>query len=139
MARPANEAPSAFSWSTGGWFGTQVGSTLWLFVLSLVLSGRDAWSAGVCFGAFAAVNVWGTHLWRSRGRLRAYTALQSLLLAVSLVVAVVVVVVNQRAPSHPPPADARLSSDLPYWTIAAAPALMLVFFLRERAVRRQGS
>ena len=39
-------AGGAFAWKTGAWFGAQVGSTLWLVVLGIVLSLRDDSSPG---------------------------------------------------------------------------------------------
>jgi hypothetical protein len=76
------------------------------------------------------------YLWRSRERLSAHAGLQRFLLVTSVVVALVVVVVNTRGLSEPPTPGAVVSTYLPYWVIAAAPALMLLFFVRERKVKR---
>jgi hypothetical protein len=136
VASDENNTRSAFGWYPGGWFGAQFGCTLWLLILGSVLFRKDALAASVCAASFVVLNTWGLYLWRSRGRLTAYAGLQRFLLAVSVIIAAVVVVVNSRGLSEPPSPGALVSTYLPYWVIAAAPALMLLFFLRERKVRR---
>ena len=37
MASSENRTPAAFAWNVGGWFGTQIGCTLWLLILGFVL------------------------------------------------------------------------------------------------------
>ena len=136
MATDAKSTPSAFAWNAGGWFGTQFGCTLWLLILGFVLLRKDALAAWVCVASFLVLNAWGFYLWRGRERLRAYVGLQRFLLAASVIIAVVVVVVNTRGLSEPPTPEALVSTYLPYWVIAAGPALMLFFLVRERTVRR---
>ncbi len=136
MASSGNSAPSTFAWNAGGWFGAQVGCTLWLLILGFVLFRKDALAGWTCVASFFVLNAWGLYLWRSRERLSAYAGLQRFLIAASVVIALVVWVVNTRGLSEPPTPGALVSTYLPYWVIAAAPALMLLFFLRERKVRR---
>ncbi len=131
-----NSAPHAFSWNAGGWFGSQLGCTLWLLILGFVLLSRDALAASVCLAGFLALNAWGLYLWRGRQGLSPYSAIQRFLLAASVVIAVVVAVVNVRGVSEPPAAGALVSTYLPYWVIAVAPALMVLFFLRQRGLNR---
>lgn len=136
MTTDENVAPSSFTWNAGGWFGSQLGCTLWLLILGLVLLRKDAVSAWVCVASFAILNVWGFHLWRVRGRLSAYAGLQRFLLAASVLIAAVVLVVNVRGVSEPPAPGSLVSTYVPYWVIGVAPALMLLFFWRERMVKR---
>jgi hypothetical protein len=136
MVADANSARSAFIWNVGGWFGSQLGCTLWLLILGFALLSNDSLAAWVCLASFAVLNAWGLYLWRRRKQLRAYAGLQWFLLAASVIIALVVVVVNSRGVSVPPGPGALVSTYLPYWVVAVAPALMLVFFLRERAVKR---
>jgi hypothetical protein len=131
-----SNTPSAFAWNAGGWFGAQLGSTLWLLILGLVLSRKDTLTASVCVASFVVLNAWGLYLWRSRERLSAYAGLQRLLLGASVIIALVVVVVNGRGLSEQPSPGALVSTYLPYWVIAVAPALMLLFFLWDRQVKR---
>jgi len=140
MTTDGSSAPSAFSWNAGGWFGSQLGCTLWLLILGLVLLWKDAFAAWACVGGFVVLNAWGLVLWSRRERLSAYSAMQRFLAAASVVIGVVAVVVNGRGASEPPAPGALVSTYLPYWVILAAPGLMLLFFLRERSARsRRGS
>lgn len=136
MTTDGNRTPSVFAWNAAGWFGAQGGCTLWLLILGFVLLRKDSLAAWACVASFLVLNAWGLYLWRSRERLSAYAGLQRFLLAASVIIAVVVVVVNTRGLSEPPTPGALVSTYLPYWVIAAAPALMLLFFFRERKVRR---
>ena len=129
-------AASAFVWSPGGWFGAQLGSTLWLLILGCVLLRRDATGGALCLGGWALLNAWGGLLWSRRGRLDPYAAFQLFLGAASLVFAAVVLVLRDRGLSEHPLAGGAVSTYLPLWVIALAPALMLVFYLRERSVKR---
>jgi len=134
---PENERPrSSFAWNAGGWFGSQLGCTLWLLILGLVLLRKDAVAAWVCVAGFVVLNVWGLYLWRSRVRRSAYSGVQRFLVVASVMIAVVVLVVNARGASEPPAGGSLASTYLPYWAMAVAPTLMLIFLLRERFVAR---
>jgi len=136
MATDENASNTAFFWNAGGWFGSQLGCTLWLLILGFVLLSRDSLAGVLCLTSFVALNAWGLFLWRRREHLSAYAGLQRFLLAVSLVIALVVVVLNGRGVPEPPVPGNLVSTYLPYWCIAVAPTLMLFFFLRERKVKR---
>lgn len=127
---------SAFCWYPGGWFGAQLGCTLWLFILGGVLRPKDSLASWLCIGSFVVLNAWGLYLWSRRKILRAYAGLQLFLLGASLVIALIVVVVNSRGLSEPPAAGGWVSTYLPYWVIAVAPVMMLLFFIKERRARR---
>lgn len=128
-----NQTSPTFVWNAGGWFGSQFGCTLWMLILGFVLLARDFLAAWVCIAGFVVLNVWGLYLWQARARRRAYAAIQWFLLAASGVIAIVVVTVNVRGLSEPATAGALVSTYLPYWVVAVAPGLMLVFFWRQRA------
>ena len=67
MATEQNIAPSSFTWNVGGWFGSQLGCTLWLLILGLVLFRKDSLSAWACVASFLVLNAWGFYLWRVTG------------------------------------------------------------------------
>jgi hypothetical protein len=136
VATEENSTPSAFAWYAGGWFGAQFGCTLWLLILGFVLFCKDVLAAWVCVASFLVSNAWGLYLWRSRERLTAYAGLQRFLLVASVIIALVVVVVNSRGLSEQPTQGSLVSTYLPHWVVVAAPAVMLMFFLRERKARR---
>ena len=139
MTTDGKSAASEFSWNAGGWFGSQLGCTLWLLILGSILLSKDSLAALACLGGFIGLNAWGLYLWRRREQLSAYAGLQRFLAAAAVIIAVVVLAVNGRGLSEPPAPGALVSTYLPYWVIALPPALMLLFFLRELKVKqRQG-
>ena len=79
MSPREDSIPSTFSWNAGGWFGSQVGCTLWLLILGLVLLPKDPLAAGSCIGGFVVLNAWGFFLWRRQATLRAYSGIQRFL------------------------------------------------------------
>lgn len=137
MTAVESNGKSAFAWNAGGWFGAQIGSTLWLLILGAVLLPGDSLTAWACLSGFLALNGWGWHLWHRRQHLGAHAALQRFLAAATAVIAGVVALVNARGLSEPPAPGALVSTQLPYWVVGVAPALMLVFYLRERGARRK--
>jgi hypothetical protein len=84
---PSHLAPGAclgagkLQWSVGGWFGSQLGMTLWMLLAAGVLTTSSLQIAGVVFAIFIAVNAAGYVLWRRRATLAPHTAFQLLLLA----------------------------------------------------------
>lgn len=118
------------NWNAGGWFGSQLGCTLWMILLSNQLASRDTLAAAACVAGFALLNLLGIILWRRRARMTMYRGIQLLLVAVALVVAVVVVLVRQRVPEL----------YFPYWTLLVAPGLMLFMRgQRSNMLRKSGA
>jgi hypothetical protein len=129
--------PTAFTWNLGGWLGSQLGGTLWILILGLLLVPRDFGAGSVCLGVFVLCNLGGFLLWRSRQSLSAYAGLQGLLAILFAGVVVVYVTLLLRGPSKPPEPGALVSTSLPLVVVVMFPALMLLFYLRERSVRRR--
>ena len=71
-----------FQWNTGGWFGTQVGSTCWLFFGAISFLSQTPRLAALLLGCFASANLVGTIIWRNRGKVDPYRAIQDLLLVI---------------------------------------------------------
>ncbi|MFO0810484.1 MAG: hypothetical protein U0746_17805 [Gemmataceae bacterium] len=71
--------PGYFRWNAGGWFGGQLGGTAWLFVGAVVLVPSAIGVAVVWLACFTVANVVGAWLWFRRDRIRAYPAIQLLL------------------------------------------------------------
>lgn len=116
---------SPFGWSAAGWFGAQVGSTIWLLVLGLAMFADDLTSGALALAGFAGGNLWGLALWRRCDRLSAYSGLQWMMIGLLVVFAAVVLVTNARVPSIL----------LPYWVIAVPLPLMAMFWMRQQAAR----
>ncbi len=134
MAFDGKRGPGRFQWNRGGWFGGQIGSTLWLILLggSLLMRGRSAGAALLALGLIP--NLVGTWLWRHRRTRSPYSALQ-LLVAVAGACALVGLQVLSR--SGLPPASLGLPSG--FGLLLIYPGLMVLFHFRERAARKASS
>jgi len=113
---------SPFQWN-GGWFGIQLGGTLWMFLGSLAMLSVSPVAGVVFFVAFALANALGLALWARRGQLRIYTAVQVFLLGLAALSIVCVTVADWCR--QIPDADA-------YWSMLIFPSLMVQFYLHER-------
>ncbi|MBK7878088.1 MAG: hypothetical protein IPJ77_20710 [Planctomycetes bacterium] len=133
---PSPASRTAFRWNASAWFGTQVGSTLWMLPLALLLFPRDAAVAGAVLAGFLLLNGWGLVLWRAREHRTAHAGFQLFLAAAAVSFALVVFLVNARGLSTAPNGGELTSTWVPWWVLAVAPAMMLVFYARERAARR---
>ncbi len=125
---------SAFQWNKGSWLGSQVGSTLRMGLLGATLLAHDTIAAVSCLAIFLVLNVWGWSLWRKRERHTAYAAFRIYMLACIPAFTLVAAVVNSRQDAKDWDKGSISETGLPYW-IAAVPALMLlVLYLKERAL-----
>ena len=66
------------SWNAGGWFGSQVGGTVWILVAAGLSAVEDVSIGLVLLGIFTVPNVVGYLLWR-RKPLSCYAAIQALI------------------------------------------------------------
>ncbi len=69
------------TWNAGGWFGSQLGSTLWLAISAALLAARSVTVASTVFALFVVANFVGIVLWRRRARISVLSAMQVLLAA----------------------------------------------------------
>jgi hypothetical protein len=138
-AKEPMKGPGCFQWSTGGWFGSQVGSTCWMVVGGVPLA-FHAPLIGVTFLiCFAVANAIGTWLWLRRDRLRPYSAIQMLLLVIAICGLVALVTFDVLRP-----ASVRLDLTSQYggdldkgylFFLVGVPLGMVWFHLMERSVR----
>jgi hypothetical protein len=77
----AMPGPGHFQWNAGGWFGSQLGGTIWMLIGAAVLLPAAPDVATVWLIGFTVANAIGAWLWRRRDRVRPYPAMQALLLA----------------------------------------------------------
>ena len=128
----------AFSWNAGGWFGGQVGATLWLGILGALLALQDLTGGLVALGAWAVPNVLGIRLWRQRARRDAYASLQLLIAVAGLCALAAVAFLSARSAY----VGLMERHGTQTWSVFAAllvyPAIMLQFWLQQRAARRAG-
>lgn len=136
LAAPASRGGEPASWSAAGWFGAQVGCTLWIAILGARVWSSSAALGGVLLALFAAPTALGVLLWIARRRLGPHAALQALLALAGSAGALAAAVVKRYG--TPLGIEPQLGVD-PLAILLAFGALMLVFFLRDRLARRRAA
>ncbi|MCP3903239.1 MAG: ABC transporter ATP-binding protein [Planctomycetes bacterium] len=135
MERTPRVGPGRFQWNQAGWFGAQIGSSLWLLITAAIMFARD-WRLGLLtLACFLAPNIVGTMLWRRRDRIAPYPAIQIML--ATLAGAAVLAVVVLHAADHLQYLDPRLGSEAWYLALLVIPAMMIAFHAMERAGERR--
>ena len=54
--------PGIFQWNTGGWFGAQLGGTVWMLLAAIWMAPLNPWLAVLWLLCFAVVNAVGAWL-----------------------------------------------------------------------------
>ena len=121
-----------FQWNRGGWFGGQVGATLWLLLLGATLLAKGHGVGAVALLLGLAANGVGVALWRRRDRMEPYPAIQLMIGACGLAALLAVLAVSL---SDPSPEAQEMTPSLPL--LLVYPALMALFHLQERAARKR--
>jgi len=62
-------------WNTGGWFGGQLGGTLWILISAAISLGHDISTGIILLALFLVPNIVGLILWRQK-KLTCYQSLQ---------------------------------------------------------------
>lgn len=130
MKLDGKRGAGAFQWNRGGWFGCQVGATLWPLLLGVgtFIHVRPLGTLLIALGLVP--HGVGIALWRRRHGLAPYPAIQALLAACGLAALLSVVAVKAAGLS---PSSLGLPSG---WVLLMYPVLMLAFHHREERVRR---
>jgi hypothetical protein len=116
----------ASHWHAGGWFGSQLGGTAWLFIGALVVVFESPASAAVLLGCGLASNLVGFVLWSQRTRLNPYRALQILTVVVVLAGAVATRWLELRGEFHL--LDPRVGPHTMYGLLLALLFILLALF-----------
>lgn len=133
--------PGRFQWNPGGWFGPQIGATVWLLAAALILAPQHIEAGGIALLCFLFPNIFGLILYRRRNRIAPYPALQWLILLIGIVSTIFVVYLNRSGLVQE--VDPRLGYG--QWGFYLLPVLfgglMVVFHWMERTAvqRRKGS
>jgi hypothetical protein len=121
-----------FQWSPGGYFGAQLGGTLWLLSF-LWFAPLAPEAAGLGLGLFAAANAVGFALWWGRDRIAPYVGVQLLLLACAAAGVAAFAGLTALRPSL---ASRLLKSPRDWMPLLVFPAIMVAFHLMEASARR---
>lgn len=118
------------NWNAGGWFGAQVGATVWILVAGVLTTTRDLSTGMVLLLLFIIPNLVGTALWWSR-KLSCYASTQ-LLIGVSGVCGLLAVYVSENTNVWTQiQKGGQVSATSTYWIIGLVfGGLMLMFYLR---------
>ncbi|MCU7810732.1 MAG: hypothetical protein KZQ77_05780 [Candidatus Thiodiazotropha sp. (ex Notomyrtea botanica)] len=118
------------NWNAGGWFGGQVGATVWMLVAAVLTAIRDLSMGMVVFLLFAVPNIIGLMLWLSR-KLSCYASTQ-IIIGISGVCGLATVYVLERANAWMQmQTGGQVSAQSSYWIIGLVfGGLMLMFYLR---------
>lgn len=130
MELQGKRGAGAFQWNRGGWFGSQIGATLWLVLLGgvFLVQSRPVGALLVLCGVVP--NLLGFALWRRRHSVSPYPAIQ-ILIAVCGVGALVGMLALRIVGL-----DESESGMPSLWFLLMYPGLMLMFHLQEQAARR---
>ncbi|HKJ23596.1 MAG TPA: hypothetical protein VKB65_02150 [Myxococcota bacterium] len=128
MELQGKPGPGRFQWSRGGWFGAQIGATVWLLLLGVLMLDRGRSSGAVVLALGLAVNGLGVWLWRARHEREPYPSIQ-ILLGACAVAAVASVLLASTADL-----EGGFTPSLP--TLLVYPGLMAIFHLQEQAARK---
>lgn len=135
MSQDIPSPPSAFGWNSG-WFGAQIGGTLWLLVGAWQLSSPAPSVAGIWVGCFALANVAGSLLWSRRRQIRAFTAYQLLLATLTIDFLIAASVLNHFGSGGQfSETEMRQMYWVPLLPLVAMPAFVIFEFQARRAKR----
>lgn len=138
ITKQSRLGPGRFQWNTGGWFGTQLGSTVWLLVTALSLLPKYFEAGVVTLSCFLITNIFGLILFLNRNRVAPYPAIQWLIGVIGLVSVIALIYLNRSGLVQE--IDPRLGDG--QWGFYLAPALfgglMAIFHIMERnAVKKR--
>jgi len=132
---PTMPAPTSPPWDAGGWFGPQIGATLWFFIAAFVLAPEHRQSAAIFLASGLIPNIVGFTLWRQRRRLNPHRALQILVLTIAVFSFLAVRWLDVRGEFGL--LDPRVSPRLMYAVLFSMSAMLLALFeAKERAWRK---
>jgi hypothetical protein len=129
----ASPNPGYFHWNFGGWFGSQLGASAWLFAGAFWFFPQEPVVGLVWVACGAAINGVGTLLWLNRGRLRPHLAIQVLHAVTGVCGAMALYAANTVQP------NAVRDMGWPgegYWALLIVPAMMIWFAAMEFGSRR---
>lgn len=118
------------SWNRGGWFGSQIGGTVWMLAAGILAAIRDPQTGMIVITLFSIPNIIGTALWVTR-ELSCYASTQ-IVIGASGVCGLAAVYFLERANTWMQiQSGSQIAAQSSYWTIGLVfGGLMLVFYFR---------
>ncbi len=138
MENPRNGV--GLRWNTGGWFGAQIGGTLWMLISALVLWWADAPEALLVLVCCAIPNLLATGIWIRRDRWRPLTAILTLFALIGAFSLAAIVVLDRAGSFAMLGYGGNTTFGSMYFLIAVlTPGLMLLVYFQDRSMRKGGS
>ena len=136
-SKSPKKGKGTFQWNTGGWFGGQVGSTCWLFILGVVTLAKDAPLGALILLCFLIPNILGTLSWHWRDRIAPFPAIQILMALIGgfALLAFIALDVSGIIPELDPTYGG--STHKLYLYLLIFPALMVFFLVQEFGGRKK--
>lgn len=117
-------------WNAGGWFGGQLGGTVWMLIAAVLAGIRNVPAGLVCLALFAIPNLIGLVLWRGR-KLSCYASMQLLIAACGVCGLLAVYVLEKANTWTQIQTGPAVSAGSTYWLITAVyGGLLLLFYLQ---------
>lgn len=118
-------------WNAGGWFGSQLGASAWMFVAGALALRQDTAAALIVLALFVMGNTIGIGLWLRRDRISPYVGIQTLLAVLGLTGLAAVYVLDRAGIFETIQFRARASAQSMYLLlILVVAALMISFYFR---------
>ncbi len=118
-------------WNLGGWFGGQLGGTLWILIAAVLSATRDLETGALVFLTFLIPNIFGTILWHRRDRLSCYVAIQMLLPLIGICSFLAVYILDRSNQWLAIQSGGQVSATFTYGLILLViPLLFLIFYFR---------
>lgn len=136
-SKATQDPNGAFQWDRGGWFGALFGGTCWLLITACLIAREDPLTAGVILICYAVSILYGFQLWRQRGDIRAYRAIQKLIVLEGLCALLAVATIDWRDAMQFLPESSRVPTWMLYSALLIFPALLTRFHFKEAGVRNQ--
>lgn len=95
MTKQSRVGPGRFQWNTGGWFGTQLGSTVWLILAAAIQLRGYPEARVIALSCFLVPNIFGLILFLNRNRVAPYPAIQWLIGVIGIVWVIALVYLNR--------------------------------------------
>jgi len=121
------QGTGSFQWNAGGWFGSQLGSTLWLAAAACMVFPKSPSAAAWLAFCAVAPNIMGCILWTKRDKLAPYPAIQCLVATIGVFTLLAILLADHFLLL--PVIDSRLmtSPRRVYWVVCLFPVLMAWF------------
>jgi hypothetical protein len=135
VARQPRAGPGLFQWNTGGWFGAQIGSTVWMLLVATWMAPLAPEIAVVGLLCFVVPNVLGTWTWCRRDWIAPHLAIQMLMASLTASSLLLLITLDWFWPAAIP----REPLGRGYAVCLGVPVMMAGWYVRERvrAKRRQ--